>query len=97
MPKITFSHLNKTIDAKDNEPILDAALNHDIPLQHACGGLCACTTCHVKVVSGETNLAKIEEMEEERIASVDGLEPRSRLACQARVKGDVVVEIVNLD
>ncbi len=97
MPKITFLNTNQVIDAKANETILDAALAHDVPIQHACGGFCACTTCHIKVVSGQDQLAPIEEMEEERIASVDGLEPRSRLACQARVLGDVTVEIVNLD
>ena len=74
--------------------ILDIALNHDIDLQHACGGHCACTTCHVIVKQGEENLTEMEEDEEDRIYMADNVTLHSRLGCQAIVRGDVTVEIV---
>lgn len=97
MPKVTFLPVNKTVEAAQGESILDVAINNDIPLQHACGGFCACTTCHVVVKSGESHLSPLEENEEERLDTVSGLTLHSRLGCQARVHGDVVVEIQNLE
>ena len=98
MPKVTFLPIQKTYDAKVGESVLDVALNFDVPLQHACGGFCACTTCHIKVVEGAENLQKMDDEENERIQGVDSFEPaRSRLGCQAKITGDVTVEIMNLD
>lgn len=74
--------------------VLDIALNNQIDLQHACGGNCACTTCHVIVKQGEENLSEMEEDEEDRIYMADSVTLHSRLGCQAVVKGDVTVEIV---
>jgi 2Fe-2S ferredoxin len=75
------------------ESVLDVALNFGIPLEHACGGNCACTTCHVVVKSGEENLSPMEEAEEDRLFTAADLTLHSRLACQCVVRGDVVVEI----
>jgi 2Fe-2S ferredoxin len=74
--------------------LLDIALNNHIDLMHACGGNCACTTCHVIVKEGEENLSEMDEDEEDRIYMADNLTLHSRLGCQAVVKGDVTVEIV---
>lgn len=74
--------------------LLDVALNNGIYLQHACGGNCACTTCHVIVKAGEENLTSMEEDEDDRLYMADGLTLHSRLGCQAVVRGDVTVEIV---
>ncbi|HYP29778.1 MAG TPA: 2Fe-2S iron-sulfur cluster-binding protein [Blastocatellia bacterium] len=74
--------------------LLDVALNNGIYLQHACGGNCACTTCHVIVKAGEENLTPMEEDEDDRLYMADGLTLHSRLGCQAVVRGDVTVEIV---
>jgi 2Fe-2S ferredoxin len=73
--------------------MLDIALNYGIDLQHACGGNCACTTCHVIVRAGEENLSEMEEDEEDRLYMADGLTLHSRLGCQSVVRGDVTVEI----
>jgi 2Fe-2S ferredoxin len=73
--------------------LLDIAINYGIDLQHACGGNCACTTCHVIVKQGEENLSEMEEDEEDRLYMADGLTLHSRLGCQSVVKGDVTVEI----
>ena len=98
MPKITFLPMNQSYEAKSGESILDVALNYDVPLQHACGGFCACTTCHVQVKLGAENLSPLEDEESERLDYVaEGVTLSSRLGCQAKVQGDVTVEIINLD
>lgn len=74
--------------------ILDAALSHGIELEHACEKSCACTTCHIIVREGFHSLAVAEETEEDLLDKAWGLEPESRLGCQAIVtQRDLVVEI----
>ncbi len=73
--------------------LLDVALNFDVPLEHVCGGNCGCTTCHVIVRDGMTNLSDMQEDEADRLDTAWELTPQSRLACQAVVKGDVVCEV----
>lgn len=91
--KVTFKPLNTTVEAEEGESILHIALEHDIPLDHNCGGNCACTTCHVIVKEGMDNLSEMEENEEDMLDKARGLTLTSRLGCQAHVYGDVVVEI----
>jgi 2Fe-2S ferredoxin len=103
VPAVTFLPANITIDYDpDTMPssdhgkrgsLLDIALNHGIPLEHACGGSCACTTCHVVVRAGDNNLSEIEDDEADRVEMAPGLTLHSRLGCQAVVEGDVTVEI----
>lgn len=95
MPKVTFLPMNQICEARPGESILDVAIGHDVPLQHACGGFCACTTCHLIVEQGAENLSPMEEAEEERIEYAEGVGLKSRLGCQARVQGDVTVRVVN--
>jgi 2Fe-2S ferredoxin len=73
--------------------LLDIALNVGLPLEHVCGGNCACTTCHVIVTAGDGNLSPLEDDEADRLDTAWGLTPRSRLACQAVVHGDVECEV----
>lgn len=75
------------------ESILDIALHFGVHLEHACGGNCACTTCHVIVKDGDDNLSGMEECEEDRLDMAPGLTLHSRLGCQAVVTGEVVLEI----
>ena len=63
--------------------ILDILLGHKIHLEHACGGNCACTTCHVVVKEGMNKLSEAEESEEDMLDKAPGLTPTSRLGCQA--------------
>jgi 2Fe-2S ferredoxin len=101
--KVTFLPLNITVEVDDTKypladhgkpgSLLDIALAHNIPLEHNCGGSCACTTCHVVVREREENLSAMEQDEEDRLDTAEGLTLHSRLGCQAVVKGDVVVEI----
>lgn len=73
----------------DGEPgsILDVLLGHGIHLEHACGGVCACTTCHVVVTSGGSHLSEAGEDEDDMLDRAPGLTPTSRLGCQAVVLG----------
>ena len=74
--------------------ICDAALENGIEIEHACEKSCACTTCHVYVREGLDTLNEPSEAEEDLLDKAWGLEPDSRLSCQARVREeDLVVEI----
>ena len=75
------------------ESLLDVAKSHDIALEHACGGNCACTTCHVIVRQGASNLSAMEDDEADRLDTAWDLTPDSRLGCQAVITGDVVCEL----
>jgi len=101
--KVTFLPQDVTVEVDDEKypladhgkpgSVLDIALAHDIDLEHNCGGSCACTTCHVIVKEGAENLSEMQEDEEDRLDTAVGLTIRSRLGCQAVVRGDVVVEV----
>lgn len=74
--------------------VLEAALANGIELEHACEKSCACTTCHIIVREGYRSLDPASEIEEDLLDKAWGLEPESRLGCQAIVKDrDLVVEI----
>jgi ferredoxin, 2Fe-2S len=75
------------------ESLLDVALRDGVELRHACGGLCACITCHVVVEHGDGNLSRMEPDEQDRIYRVPDYTLHSRLACRAVVRGDVTVRI----
>lgn len=84
----------KIIEVEPGVSICDAALDAGIPIEHACEKSCACTTCHVVVRQGFDSLDPAEEKEEDLLDKAWGLEPESRLSCQARVADrDLVVEI----
>ena len=72
----------------DGQPgsILDVLLGHQVALEHACGGHCACTTCHVIVKAGEEHLSESEESEEDMLDEAPGLTLGSRLGCQAVIE-----------
>ena len=81
----------------DGQPgsILDVLLGRDIHLEPACGGNCACTTCHVIVKQGFNKLSEASEQEEDLLDKAPGLTPTSRLGCQA-VLDDPNAELVIL-
>lgn len=105
MPKVTFIMRDKTertVEFESGaleyqfhglpESFLDVAMNFGIPLEHACGGSCACTTCHLVIRKGMENLSEMEEKEADRLDTAWDLTTMSRLGCQAVIKGDVVAE-----
>jgi len=74
--------------------ICDAALEHDVEIEHACEKSCACTTCHVYVREGLDSLPEASDEEEDMLDKAWGVDPDSRLSCQAIVQDeDLVVEI----
>ncbi len=82
------------VEAEPGSTVLDAALENDIEIEHACEKSCACTTCHVIVREGFDSLEEAEETEEDMLDKAWGLEPESRLSCQAVVADeDLVIEI----
>ena len=103
VPKVTFANIDRTVEFESGklpysahgkpESILDVALHFGIPLEHACGGSCACTTCHVHLKDGaEVNVSPMDEDEQDRLDFAADLTMKSRLGCQAVVTGDVIVE-----
>ena len=82
------------IEVEPGQTVCDALLANDIDIEHACEKSCACTTCHVIVREGFASLAEADELEEDLLDKAWGLEPQSRLSCQAVVAAtNLVVEI----
>jgi ferredoxin, 2Fe-2S len=82
------------ITAPSGTSICEALLDHHIAIEHACDMSCACTTCHVIVREGGASLNVAEEEEDDLLDRAWGLEPQSRLGCQAIVaQQDLTVEI----
>ncbi len=94
LPHVELCPEGAAIEAKSGESICDTLLNNDIDIDHACDKVCACTTCHVIVREGYASLNPAEDNEEDLLDKAWGLEPQSRLSCQAIVgTEDLVVEI----
>ena len=100
MPKIIFLPHEEicpegaVVEAEPGTTICDAALSCDVEIEHACEKSCACTTCHVYVREGFDSLEESDENEDDLLDKAWGLDPDSRLSCQARVADeDLVVEI----
>ncbi len=94
MPRVTFEPGGRSAEVAPGTSILDAAEAAGVALPSNCGGVCACTTCHVWVERGAETLSEIAEREDDRLQEAAGLSARSRLGCQARVgEGDVLVRI----
>ena len=94
LPHPEFCPQGAAVKAPTGTSICEALLDHDIPIEHACEMSCACTTCHVVVRQGYESLNEPSEEEEDMLDKAWGLEPQSRLSCQARLgTQDVTVEI----
>ena len=103
--RITFLPMNMTVEVDPGQlpydqhglpgSILDVALKHGIELDHACGGVCACSTCHVVVREGLEACNEPTQDEEDHLDDAYGLTPQSRLGCQCVPNGsrNLVVEI----
>lgn len=87
---LTFTDLDRTIEACVGESVLQAALRHKIDVEHACGGFCACSTCHVIIEEGMDNTSEAEDDEEDRLDTAEGLTLKSRLCCQTELTGGPV-------
>lgn len=101
MYQVTFTFENTalptlTVPADAGETLLDVAMEHDIELHHNCGGVCACTTCHVYIAAGMNHIAEMSDREEDYIDRADSPRLNSRLACQCEIRnGNVEVLVPN--
>lgn len=94
LPHPEYCPQGAQIQAGAGTSICEALLENDIKIEHACDMSCACTTCHVVVREGFQSLNEMDENEEDLLDRAWGLEPNSRLSCQAIVdRQDLVVEI----
>jgi ferredoxin len=84
----------RKIDMRLGGTLLGAALKNDIRLMHVCGARTLCATCRVVVESGAENLTPMRPAETFSLRWHLSMSPRTRLACQARVRGPVEVESV---
>ena len=85
LPHVELCPDGAVIDVAPGTSVCDALLGNEIDIEHACEKSCACTTCHVVVREGFDSLAEAEELEEDLLDKAWGLEPKSRLSCQALV------------
>lgn len=95
MPKIRFiggPDAPREVDAKPGQSLLEIAEEHDIKMGSACGGVCACSSCHCWIRSGEDSLDEASDAEEDRLDMAFDVRPQSRLGCQVKV-GDKDLEV----
>jgi 2Fe-2S ferredoxin len=102
MYTITFKFEQKGLapvtisQVEPDQSILEVALKNDIELHHNCGGVCACSTCHLYVESGETLIEELSDREEDFIDRAINPRLNSRLGCQCVLQegdGEVVVTL----
>lgn len=94
LPNAELCPDGEVIDAEPGTTICQSLLDNGIEIEHACEQSCACTTCHVIVREGFDSLNEADECEEDMLDKAWGLEPQSRLSCQAVVgETPLVVEI----
>lgn len=92
MPRVTFrSPMQEvTVEVAAGTTILDAAEACGAQVGHSCGGVCACSTCHVWVKKGFDSLSEQDDMELDRLDLAYDVKPNSRLSCQSKVDGEDV-------
>ena len=88
--QVTIRGYDKKLTVKLGQSILDAALEQGIELDHACGGVCACSTCHVYVhPDWVAKLPERDDMEEDMLDFAFDVRPSSRLSCQIKVRDEL--------
>lgn len=90
MPKITFLNFGESFDVPPNTSILECAIENNIPLDHDCGGNCACTTCQVFIEAGMENIVPMSDDERSLLEANDKLDDKARLGCQSRIRAGTV-------
>lgn len=93
MPKVRFIDQNLEVEVPVGTSLLDAARKIDAPEGSACGGVCACSTCHVYVEEGAALLSPAEEEEEDILDKAFDVRLSSRLGCQAKLVKDGLVTL----
>jgi 2Fe-2S ferredoxin len=92
MASVCFAGFGEVV-VRPGRSILDAATKARLPIGSACGGVCACSTCHVYVIRGADSLSVQQDEEADALDKAFDVRPISRLGCQARIVGDGVIEV----
>lgn len=97
MPKVRFiggPDKERVVEAKTGQNLLEIAEEHHVKMGSACGGVCACSSCHCWIREGEDSLEEATEQEEDRLDMGFDVRPYSRLGCQTKLgDADLVVEL----
>src|SRR3954454_24966011 len=93
MPKVRFLREKLEIEVPEGSSVLEAARKAGAPEGDRCGGVCACSTCHVYVVKGLDNTSEAEDEEQDILDKAFDVLLESRLGCQAKIHGDIDVII----
>jgi len=93
MPRVRFAEQNVEVEVPAGSSILQAAQRAGAPEGSACGGVCACSTCHVYVDQGADLLSEASEDEEDILDKAFDVRMNSRLGCQAKLQGDGLVVV----
>ena len=93
MPIVRFIKENLQVEVPEGTTILEASRRAGAPEGDRCGGVCACSTCHVYVVKGFDQTSEIEDEEFDILDKAFDVRMTSRLGCQAKIHGDIAVEI----
>src|SRR5579872_2896610 len=90
MPKVTYFREAVIEDVPEDQSLLDVSIRNRIPHLHQCGGHARCTTCRVQILDGFSHVSR-PNLLEQRVAAQRGWDEFTRLACQTRIHGDIVV------
>lgn len=93
MKSVSLAPAQKRVECRTDTPLSSGLLALALDLPMACGGHGRCATCHVMVVEGTENLSPCDAKEERTLNMLSMRAANSRLACQARVLGNVVVMV----
>jgi ferredoxin, 2Fe-2S len=92
MPRVIFKNYGEAVVATGTT-LLKAAQGIDAPEGYACGGVCACSTCHVYVTQGLALLSEMDDEEADILDKAFDVRSSSRLGCQAKIESDGVIEV----
>jgi 2Fe-2S ferredoxin len=93
MPKVRFIDQNIEVEVAVGTSLLDAARQADAPEGSACGGVCACSTCHLYIEEGAALLSEADEDEEDILDKAFDVQMTSRLGCQSKILRDGLVSV----
>jgi ferredoxin len=93
MPRVRFVEQGVEVELPEGSSILKAAQESGAPEGSACGGVCACSTCHVYVEQGADLLTDASEDEEDILDKAFDVKMSSRLGCQAKLQGEGLVVV----
>ncbi len=96
MPSILVLNTGEKIETNLVTSILVALQLNHVPIHTVCGGRAKCGKCAIRIVRGSDYLTRKRELEIKRLEMIKG-EGQTRLACQTYTRGDIEIEILNMN